>query len=306
MSNTQGKTALLFPGQGAQDLQMLDKVKLMAQFPQRYALVCEFLGSHPQQEIDQGNQTYLNQNLVSSMLTLLVSSLLLDRYLKSEHRIPTFLAGYSVGQWLALYAANVVTFETMLTIVQRRAELMDRCFAETPGAMLAVIGLPEARLQALCQELTEAGEYLVISNYNCVGQFSLAGTTAAVALAHERIQQYKPKKVIRLPVSGAWHCALLNDAATAFGAYLQDVSLRQLNLPVIDNVTGNFLPSTAAALKGQLASHLCAPVRWDKGIKTLIAQGCTEFVEIGYGNTLTKFGFFINRTVQHRSFAPTA
>jgi [acyl-carrier-protein] S-malonyltransferase len=296
------KTTLLFPGQGAHDLQMLEGVKHLACFSQRYELVCDLLESHPLQEIEQGNQAYINQNLVSSVLTLLVSSLLLDRYKESCGVQPAFLAGYSVGQWLALYAAGVVSYERLLEIVKARAMVMDGCFQEKKGKMLAVIGLPASTLKQLCQELETGGQTLSISNYNCAGQFSLAGTAEAVAVAYDRIQGMKPKKVVLLPVSGAWHCSLLAEAADAFRAYLQDIPLNKPELPVINNVTGDFLPASEAALKEQLALHLSSAVQWEKGIKTLIAHGSTEFVEVGYGNTLTKFGLFIDRSVQYKSF----
>lgn len=302
VSSVQTKTTLLFPGQGAHDLQMLEGVKHLAQFFQRYEVVCDVLESHPLREIEQGNSAYINQNLVSSALTLLVSSLLLDEYIKAHSQPPAFLAGYSVGQWLALYAANTLSYEKLMEVVKKRALAMDSCFKAQKGGMLAVIGLPVATLEALCQTLEAEGHTLTISNYNCTGQFSLAGTAEAVSLAFDRLQALKPKKVIHLPVSGAWHCSLLDEASACFRAYLQDIPLNKPELPVIDNVTGDFLPAPEGEMKEQLALHLSSPVQWAKGIKTLIAHGSTEFVEIGYGNTLTKFGFFIDRSVQYKSF----
>jgi [acyl-carrier-protein] S-malonyltransferase len=302
LSTVQPKTTLLFPGQGAHDFQMLEGVKHLAHFSQRYELVCDLLDSNPLQELEQGNQAYLNQNLVSSALTLLVSSLLLDRYKESNGTNPAFLAGYSVGQWTALYAANVIPYEKLMEIIKKRATLMDSCFAEQKGGMLAVIGLSAETLNQLCQALKTDGYTLTISNYNCVGQFSLAGTAEAMAVVYDRIQVLNPKKVVSLPVSGAWHCSLLAQAGDSFREYLQDVPLNKPELPIINNVTGDFLPVTEPEMKEQLALHLSSAVRWDKGIKTLIAQGSTEFIEVGYGNTLTKFGFFIDRSVRHQSF----
>lgn len=305
-SAIQTKTTLLFPGQGAHDLHMLESIKYTEHFSQRYELVCDLLHGNPLQEMAAGNQAYFNQNEVSSMLTLLVSSLLFDVYQELSEPRPAFLAGYSVGQWLALYAARVISYEQLMTIIKARADLMDGCFKKEKGGMLAVIGLAADKLEQLCRQLETEGHYLTISNYNCVGQFSLAGTVEAITLAYDRIQALKPKKVIRLPVSGAWHCSLLDQAAAAFGVYLQSIAFNRPALPVINNVTGDFLPAAEAAMKAQLAAHLSAPVQWEKGIRTLIAQGSSEFVEIGYGSTLTKFGFFIDRSVRHRAFAPAA
>jgi [acyl-carrier-protein] S-malonyltransferase len=302
VSAVQPKITLLFPGQGPHDLQMLEGVKHLEQFSQRYEVVCDLLESHPLQEIEKGNSAYINQNLVSSTLTLLVSSLLLDCYKTAHCPSPTFLAGYSVGQWLALYAANVISYEKLMEIVKTRAVLMDNCFEDQKGGMLAVIGLSIDSLKRLCQALEAEGQTLTLSNYNCAGQFSLAGTAEAVVTAHARIQALKPKKVVRLPVSGAWHCSLLAKASSAFRAYLQDVPFNRPELPIIDNVTGDFLPATEPELKEQLALHLSSAVQWDRGIKTLIAHGSNQFIEVGYGNTLTKFGFFIDRSVQYHSF----
>jgi [acyl-carrier-protein] S-malonyltransferase len=281
---------------------MLEDVKHLAHFPQRYEVICDLLESKPLQEIKKGNRAYINQNLVSSALTLLVSSLLLDQYQESRREQPAFLAGYSVGQWLALYAAGVLSYEKMMGIVKTRAMLMDGCFREKKGGMLAVIGLSVDTLKQLCQALEAEDHYLTISNYNCAGQFSLAGTAEAVAVAYAQIQKLKPKKAVFLPVSGAWHCSLLDQASEAFRAYLRDIPLNKPELAVIDNVTGDFLPSTEDEMKEQLALHLCSAVRWDKGIKTLIAHGSHELIEVGYGNTLTKFGFFIDRSVRYKTF----
>jgi [acyl-carrier-protein] S-malonyltransferase len=301
MNSVSAVITLLFPGQGAHDLQMLEAVKHLKQFSQRYEVVCDLLGSSPLQELKKGNSPYINQNLVSSTLTLLVSSLLLDRYKAAPWPSPTFLAGYSVGQWLALYAAKVISYEKLMEIVKSRAGLMDSCFEEQKGGMLAVIGLSEETLKGLCQVLEAEGQTLTISNYNCAGQFSLAGTAEAVAAAYERIQRLKPKKVVHLPVSGAWHCSLLAKASSAFKAYLQDIPFNKPELPIIDNVTGDFLPTTELEMKEQLALHLSSAVQWAKGIKTIIAHGGNQFIEVGYGNTLTKFGFFIDRSVQYHS-----
>lgn len=297
--------ALLFPGQGAHDVYMLDTVRETPSFKRWYVHVCELLQRDPLNEIARGNPDVINQNAVSSLLTLLASRLYLDYYLDTGPPEPTHLVGYSVGQWMALHVAGVIPFDTLLEMVYTRATMMDTCFANHPGGMLAVIGIREETLQTLCAELQDAGNYVIISNYNCVGQYSVAGTAAAIDKAYEHLKRHTLKKLIRLPVSGAWHCALLDDAATAFADYLSNVPLAPLQTPVIDNVTGDLLPTNADALKAQLVTHLIAPVRWQTGLKTLIALGCTDFVEVGYGNTLTKFGFFIDRSVKHQTFTPT-
>lgn len=108
---------------------------------------------------------------------------------------------------------------------------------------------------------------------------------------------------MRLPVSGAWHCKLLENAKKHFEEYLQSISLIELKYPTIDNTSGDFLPKNINNYKHLLASHISNPVMWEKGIKKLLNYDCKEFIEIGYGKTLTKFGFFIERNnIAHKSF----
>ena len=281
---------------------MLKGVQEHPAFAERYALVSEALGTAPLAELERGNVAWLNQNRVSSLLTLLASSLSLDVFRAGEPDAPAFTAGYSVGQWTALYAAGVLPFPRLVEVVARRAAAMDRCFAQTPGAMLAVIGLRAEQVEEALAPLRAAGHRVWISNLNCVGQYTLAGTATGVAAAQEALAALKPKKLQPLPVSGAWHSPLLDPAEEDFGAYLAEVELAAPLAPVIDNVTGDPLPRERPALDRQLARHLNHPVQWERGLRTMLAGGVTRFVEIGWGNVLTKFGFFVDRSVEHRAF----
>lgn len=298
--------ALLFPGQGAHNASMLDAVRNHLSFNERYGFICETLKFDPLSRIATGEAELINANLVSSLLTVLASVIAHEEWLKSNPA-PTALAGYSIGQWTALYASNALTFETLIRAVENRALLMDECSRKIPGSMMAVIGVAPAALSALCDSLRQEGCNIEISNFNCYGQYSLAGTSGSIERAMERIGELKPKKAVKLPTSGAWHCSLLNDAASKFERFLQDYPVNDLAIPVIDNVTGRFLPTAASELKQRLAIQINHPVQWETGMKTLISHGCNKFVEVGFGNTLTKFGFFIDRSsVQHLAFYPTA
>ncbi|MCC6766191.1 MAG: ACP S-malonyltransferase [Deltaproteobacteria bacterium] len=294
--------ALLFPGQGAHDVKMLDGVREHSAFPGRYALVADALGGSPLDAIAAGNVAYLNQNRVTALLTLLVSSISLDLFRERTGRRADFLSGYSVGQWTALYAAGAVSFEQLVAIVAQRSALMDACFADVPGAMLAVIGLKADVLENLCDGLRAESHRVWVSNYNCVGQYTLAGTEEAVTRAEDALAALKPKKVARVPVSGAWHTPLLGAAHAGFAGYLAAVALAPAEVPIVDNVTGAWLPAERPALDRQLARHLDHPVLWEQGMRALLAAGAKRFVEIGYGNVLTKFGFFIDRSVEHQAF----
>jgi len=168
--------------------------------------------------------------------------------------------------------------------------------------MLAVIGLKAEVLENLCDGLRATSQRVWVSNYNCVGQYTLAGTAAAIARAEDALAALKPKKMARVPVSGAWHTPLLAAAHAGFAAYLAGVALAPANVPVVDNATGGWLPTERPALDRHLARHLDHPVLWEQGMRALLAEGAARFVEIGYGNVLTKFGFFIDRSVEHQAF----
>jgi [acyl-carrier-protein] S-malonyltransferase len=294
--------ALVFPGQGAHDVKMLDGVRELPGFAARYALVCDALRSSPLDEIAAGNAEYLNQNRVTALLTLLVSTLSLDAFSEKTGGRADFVSGYSVGQWTALYAAGAVSFEQLVEIVATRSALMDDCFVDVAGAMLAVIGLKAEVLENLCDGLRAKSYRVWVSNYNCVGQYTIAGAADAIDAAERAIADLKPRKVARVPVSGAWHTPLLASAHAGFATYLAGVVLGPTTVPVVDNVTGGWLPAERPALDRQLARHLDHPVLWEHGIKALLAKGAKRFVEIGYGNVLTKFGFFIDRSVEHQAF----
>jgi [acyl-carrier-protein] S-malonyltransferase len=294
--------ALLFPGQGAHDVKMLDGVRELPAFAARYALVCDALGSSPLDAIATGHGEHLNQNRVTALLTLLVSSLSLDAFTEKTGGRADFVSGYSVGQWTALYAAGALSFADLVAVVAKRSALMDACFTEIPGAMLAVIGLKAEVLENLCDGLRAKSHRIWVSNYNCVGQYTIAGTGDAIAHAETALTELKPRKVARVPVSGAWHTPLLTAAHRGFQEFLAGVTLAPPTVPVVDNVTGGWLPTERPALDTQLARHLDHPVLWEQGMRALLAKGVKRFVEIGYGNVLTKFGFFIDRSVEHQAF----
>jgi len=294
--------SLVFPGQGAQAPRMLEGVRRSEQFRVRYRAVCGGAGCDVAAAVGGGGADVLRRNLVSSLLTVLVSSLSLDLFLERTGLLPQFVAGYSVGQWSALYAARMISYEQLIDVVAMRARLMNDCVARQSGGMCAVIGVGEGALESLLNEIRTGGDLVFIGNYNCPGQYSITGTERGLELAQERIASLRPKKMVRLPVSGAWHCEILTGAEREFADFLKTVEFQPRSVPVIDNVTGEWLPHEADRLRASLARQISCPVRWERGVRTLISAGCTRFTEIGYGNTLTKFGPFIDRKVSFGAF----
>jgi [acyl-carrier-protein] S-malonyltransferase len=177
---------------------------------------------------------------------------------------------------------------------------MDRSRATADGAMLAVIGLATPKVEEVCLRLREDGNYIIVSNYNCQGQLTLAGTRPAIDLAENAIRELEPRKLARVPVQGAWHCALLQDVVDDYrSSVLERLELDRPVCPVMDNVSGKALPEEPDQIRASLARHLISPVRWDQCVRTMIDSGAETFIEVGYGNMLTKFGFFIDRKKRH-------
>jgi [acyl-carrier-protein] S-malonyltransferase len=301
------RTALLFPGQGAQSEIMFDGLRHLAAFRHRHATLSEILGCDLLGEILAG-RTSIHANRAGSLMTVLASAVSLD-LLRDDDAISGGVAGaagYSVGQWTALYAGGSISFEQLVRIVERRASFMDRCVAQRPGAMIAVIGLSEAAVEDCCARTRDRGLLAAIANYNAPGQYTVSAEAHAVPTVIEDIRSLKPIKCIELQAAGPWHSQLMAPARDALADLLGQETFRILMIPAVDNVTGEFLPGEAGACRETLADQVCKPVRWSRGIETLIGSGVTRFIEVGYGNMLTRFGFFINRTVQHVTFQPAS
>jgi [acyl-carrier-protein] S-malonyltransferase len=290
--------ALIFPGQGSQNLKMLSKAKSLASFDKFYSVVREQLKTDIFSEVEAGGDGVINKNAVSSILTVFLSALHLEEF-KKTNPMPSLFAGYSVGQWAAIYASGAISFDKLIHIVRNRAKIMDEWISKTKSGMLAVIGLMDDVVEGVCQEVRGQGQNVWISNFNAPAQYSLAGTLEGIQEAQALLQKKSPKKMAVLPVAGGWHSPLLEGAGKDFERFLEAEKISLHENQVIDNVTGDFLPSSKAALVTQLGRHLYCPVMWEKGVRRLISVQVKTFNEIGFGNMLTKYGFFIDRSLNH-------
>lgn len=293
--------ALVFPGQGAQGTGMLDPVSHAPGFAERVEHMVDLLGFDPVASDDPNG---LNENAVSSLLTVVASQSALALWRAASDRPIEGVAGYSVGQWTALNAAGVIDEASTRTLVFERARLMDAALSQAPATgMLAVIGIKAETLSCLCADVSTPSDTVAISNENAPGQVTLSGTLAALDAAEAAIRAaHKPKRLVRLPVAGAWHGPFMTPAVAPLTARLDRLSLAPPVCPVIDNVTGDFLEVPLD--RARLAAQVAAPVKWMQGVRALIEAGATEMIEVGYGDVLTRFGFFINRRVRHTALHP--
>lgn len=297
------RVALLFPGQGAQSETMLDELSRFDEFRTPATIVNETLGYDLLAGVRNGT-TSIHANLTSSMMTVLASVVSLE-ILRGTDELSGSVAGaagYSVGQWVALYAAGAISLEQLIRIVHRRAAIMDECAAQNPGSMIAIIGIGEQTVEGCCAEMRERRFFAAIANYNAAGQYTVATERRAVDTVMEGLQALKPIKCIQLQAAGPWHSELMKPAGEALAEFLQKETFCATTIPAIDNTTGELFPIDVESYRQRLAEHVCRPVRWSTGIETLATAGVERFIEVGYGNMLTKFGFFINRQVEHMTF----
>ncbi|MDP6202960.1 MAG: ACP S-malonyltransferase [Prochlorococcus sp.] len=272
--------AWVFPGQGSQKLGMADPILSLADAEERFAFASQLMQRDLlaicrgtcQADTDPAD---LNDTRNTQPALFVVESLLVDE-LRRQGRQASLMAGHSLGELIALYAADVFDVSTALKLLLRRSELMA---AAGGGAMTAVLGFDRNQLD----DLVAATEGVVIANDNSAAQVVLSGTPEAVA---QLSSQLTCKRAIPLPVSGAFHSPFMADAATAFAAELDQVTFKDASVPVLSNVDPT--PSCdASLLKQRLKQQMTTGVRWRETMDTMTNQGIKTVVEIGPGNVLS-------------------
>lgn len=268
------KTAWVFPGQGSQAIGMgmdlLDLPDAQAKFAQ-----AEQILGWSVVDICQSAEDKLSKTLYTQPCLYVVESLLVD-LLRSRGQTPDLVAGHSLGEYVALYAAQVFDFESGLRLVKRRAELMD---SASDGMMAAVIGFDREQLD---QQIAQTPN-VVLANDNNAGQVVISGTPEGVEAV---LGQIKAKRIVRLNVSGAFHSPLMADAAAEFQQVLETVTFADAQVPVLSNVDPT--PAIAAdVLKNRLVQQMTGSVRWREISLQLPLEGIERVVEIGPGKVLT-------------------
>ena len=273
------KTAWVFPGQGSQSVGMGQDVLHWATAKKRFAQAERILGWSVIDTCLQPEK--LSQTLYTQPCLYVVSAILAD-VLREQGRSPDIVAGHSLGEYVALYVAEVFEFENGLQLVKQRAELMNQV---STGMMMALIGVDRQQLAARLQHTPN----VVLANDNHPGQVVISGLTDAV---ESLTAEVKTRRTVPLNVSGAFHSPIVADAATAFYKILEAAPFRSAKIPVIPNVEP--IPITNAdVLKTRLMQQMTGAVRWRETVLRLAAEGVEQVVEVGPGNVL---GGLIQRT----------
>ena len=195
---------------------------------------------------------------------------------------PQMVAGHSLGEYSALLAAGCLGFDDALRLVRRRGELMSQAGG---GAMAAVLGLPAATVEGVCAEAREVG-VVGIANYNCPGQIVISGEPAAVDEATSRLKAAGATRVVPLRVSGAFHSPLMQPAADQLGPVLESAPFRDAQVPLVSNVDAQ--PRTSGAeIRDALKRQISGPVLWEAGVRRMIDEGVSTFVEVGPGRVVS-------------------
>lgn len=268
------KTAWVFPGQGSQVVGMGADLFDSPDAQPKLNKAADILGwSLP--DLCQGEADKLSRTLYTQPCLYVVESLLVDA-LKKQGKTPDLVAGHSLGEYVALYAAGVFDFEAGLRLVKHRAELMDKAAG---GQMAALIGFNAEQLN---QQL-EPSENVVLANDNSSAQVVISGTPEAVDNLLSKIQV---KRAVKLNVSGAFHSPLMAEAATQFQQVLDLVNFQQAMVPVLSNVDPT--PATdGEILKERLVRQMTGSVRWREICLQLAEQGIQKVIEVGPGQVLT-------------------
>jgi len=276
------KTAWIFPGQGSQVLGMGVDLLTIDSAKKTVDRAVEILGWSVV-DICQNDEVKLANTRYTQPCLYVIESILVD-LLKQQGLTPDVVAGHSLGEYVALYAAGVFDFETGLQLVKRRAELMALA---SEGGMTALLGFDRSQLEAAIAATPD----VVIANDNSAAQVVISGTAAGIATV---VSQIKVKRAIPLNVSGAFHSPMMATAATEFGYLLAAVDFDDAQIPVLSNVSP-IATTKASKLKEHLNSQITGSVRWREISLQLTELGIQQAIEVGPGKVL---GGLIKRTCE--------
>lgn len=289
------KTAYLFPGQGAQFVGMGRDIA--EQFEAARAIFDKantIVGFDLAKVCFEGPAERLNTTTMSQPAIFTVSAAILEVMRTNAATNPDFTAGLSMGEYTALYAAGLISFEDGLMLVKKRGEAMQAAADASSGGMVAIIGLDEEKVKALCAEASQ-GELLEPVNFNCPGQIAISGTKSACQRAEKLAEKYGAMKAVRLEVAGAFHTTMMAPAAKELSDALAKTKINEpANVKTIANINAEYYASSAQIREG-LTKQLVQPIYWQKCVERLMADGVDTFYEIGPGKVLTGLMRRINR-----------
>ena len=287
--------AYVFPGQGAQFSGMgKDLYENSSIAKELFEKANEVLGFDITKIMFEGSAEDLKQTKVTQPAVFLHSVILAKTI---ENFAPEMVAGHSLGEISALVAAEVLDFESGLKLVYKRALAMQAACEANPSTMAAILGLEDQIVEDACATIEGI---VVAANYNCPGQLVISGEIEAVNAACEKLKELGAKRALVLPVGGAFHSPLMKPAEEELAKAIEETTFNTPICPVYQNVTTTAV-TDPAEIKKNLIAQLTAPVKWTQSVQNMIADGATEFIEVGPGNTLQGLVKKVSREVSTSS-----
>jgi [acyl-carrier-protein] S-malonyltransferase len=253
----------------------------------------DVLGFKLSQVMFEGPEEKLRDTAVTQPALFLASAAALE-LLKEKSISPSIMAGHSLGEYSALYAAGVFDFAVGLKLVQERGRAMNAAATAHPGAMAAIIGLPAAQVEEICKNSSDASSLCAPANFNTESQIVISGDAAAVAKAMARATEQGAPKVVALNVSGAFHSPLMSPAAQTMGRVIESAAFNDARVSVITNVDAQ-KTTQAADFKTKLVAQIDHAVRWHGSMLKILEENVEMYIEVGSGRVLSTMAKKLDR-----------
>ena len=277
------KKAYVFPGQGSQFPGMgKDLYENNASAKALFEQANDILGFRISDTLFSGTEEELKQTRITQPAIFLHSVILASTL--SDFN-PDMVAGHSLGEFSALVANKTLSFESALQLVYKRAMAMQQACEMNKGTMAAILNLDDQIVEAICAEITAAGNTVVAANYNCPGQLVISGSLDGITEACEKLKAAGAKRALVLPVGGAFHSPLMEPARIELEAAIKSTEFRAPACPVYQKVTASAV-SDPSEIRENLIAQLTAPVKWTQSVQNMVHDGATLFVEVGPGKVL--------------------
>lgn len=278
------KKAYVFPGQGSQFSGMgKDLYDGSSLAKDLFEKANDILGFRITDTMFSGTDEELKQTRITQPAIFLHSVILAAA--QGENFKPDMVAGHSLGEFSALVANKTLTFENALQLVYKRAMAMQKACEINPSTMAAILNLDDKVVEDICAEITKEGNIVVAANYNCPGQLVISGSNEGVNIACEKLKAAGAKRALILPVGGAFHSPLMEPARIELEAAINSTTFSNPVCPVYQNVTATAV-SDPNEIKKNLIAQLTAPVKWTQSVQQMVADGATQFIEVGPGKVL--------------------